>query len=1197
MFDNLSTVRRFGWIACATAVLSLLVLPSLMAQTTISTGSIQGTVTDPSGAVLSGAKISITNKATNQVITTSSNSAGTYASGALIPGQYLLRVEAKGFKATELPVTVEVGVTINGNVKLQVGQSTEVIEVQGSAVNVNTEQAVVQGVLTTDQIENLPVNGRNFLDLAQLEPGVQIQEGSTFDPTKNGFSSISFGGRYGRTARVEVDGVDVSDETVGTTTQNIPASAIQEFQLSSSSLDLSTELTSSGSVNVVTRSGSNTLHGEALGYYRNSKVGNAALPGGSAVGWEREQFGGNLGGYIIKDKLFFFVDGERNRQDLPNPVLLNGPFASLSGPIGEPFREIETSDRLDYKISQNARAFYRFSYDQLSDIRPFGAGPSLQPFLNRNNTPSHAVGVDFNTGSFTHAVRFEYLKFRNQIVDGSKEVPRALNPIPDVTINIGNAINQCASGSLICTGPNLLAPQQTYQTDHQIKYDGSRVISSHVLRYGVGFNRIRGGGFASFFGLAPSLNTFGTTPISGSANDVRNYPADTVILSNDQGFFTEVPAFGFKAGGQHDNRLQFYFGDAWKIRPNFTLSYGLRWVRDEGRTDSDLPPIPAVNQWGAGLGNRVDLPNHNFGPQLGFVWDPASNGKTAIRGGAGIFYENAIFNNVLFDRPGRLPTGLFLNTPLACLFGSATAIPWPGNPGPVGTPVASGVASVTAAQSGSSLAQVTVNPGFCGGAIGTVAPEAVILQQAYQAATATAGAQVNAAFIGAPGAFAGPFVNGLTLFAPGYKTPRSVQMNIGVQRELRPNLVFTADYIRNVSTRTLLGIDANHDGDVAYFSAANAATDRDSVQTAAGCSPGPGQAACVVANMGGAANALAAYSGAGIGSAANVTGGAACPFCAFPGKNPNLGENVMNFPVGRSVYNGLDVSLKQRAQRLGIPGVKTGNFQFSYSFSRFVSQVFDQDFVFQATDYRNANRFTGPNALDRTHQFSFGGTFDLPAYFRLGLIGHFFSPLPQNVVFAQVNGAAEVLVTDLTGDGTTGDPVPGTNYGSFMRDFSVGGLNNVISKYNANLAGQPTPAGNTLIKSGVFTLADLQAIGGVQQALAPIQPGAVGLSWLKTFDLNLGWAYRIKERVTVEPTVGIFNLFNFANFDLAGSLQGSNLQFLSSNPTQPGGTIGGTIAAPFDPNGHARTNRASLQSGTNALGAPRSLEWGMKITF
>ncbi len=97
----------------------------------------------------------------------------------------------------------------------------------------NTEQATVQGVLTSEQIENLPINGRNFLDLAQLEPGVQIQDGGTFDPTKNGFSSVSFGGRFGRTARIEVDGIDISDETVGTTTQNIPIGAIQEFALSS----------------------------------------------------------------------------------------------------------------------------------------------------------------------------------------------------------------------------------------------------------------------------------------------------------------------------------------------------------------------------------------------------------------------------------------------------------------------------------------------------------------------------------------------------------------------------------------------------------------------------------------------------------------------------------------------------------------------------------------------------------------------------------------------------------------------------------------------------------------------------------------------------------------------------------------------------------------------------------------------------
>ena len=119
-----------------------------------------------------------------------------------------------------MPLTVQVNTTASANAKLTLGQSAEVVEVQGSEVSVNTEQATVQGVLTSQQIENLPINGRNFLDLAQLEPGVQIQDGGTFDPTKNGFSSVSFGGRFGRTARIEVDGIDISDETVGTTTQN-----------------------------------------------------------------------------------------------------------------------------------------------------------------------------------------------------------------------------------------------------------------------------------------------------------------------------------------------------------------------------------------------------------------------------------------------------------------------------------------------------------------------------------------------------------------------------------------------------------------------------------------------------------------------------------------------------------------------------------------------------------------------------------------------------------------------------------------------------------------------------------------------------------------------------------------------------------------------------------------------------------------
>src|SRR5713226_8554832 len=305
---NLSSPRRSSRF-CLLALIALFLVSAslLLAQTTLSTGSISGTVTDPTGAVVDGARIVITNTGTGQALNLTSNSAGAFSSGPLDPGSYKVQVSAKGFSSVSQNVTVQVGNAATINPKLQLGQESQVIEVQASTVQVNTEQATVQGVLTSDQVENLPVNGRNFLDLAQLEPGVQIQDGQNFDPTKAGYSSISFGGRFGRTARVNVDGVDVSDETVGTTTADIPASAIDEFQLSQSSLDLSEDLTSSGAINVTTKSGTNAVHGEAFGLFRDASVGGASSPGGANLPTQRSQFGGSVGGPVIKDKAFFFL--------------------------------------------------------------------------------------------------------------------------------------------------------------------------------------------------------------------------------------------------------------------------------------------------------------------------------------------------------------------------------------------------------------------------------------------------------------------------------------------------------------------------------------------------------------------------------------------------------------------------------------------------------------------------------------------------------------------------------------------------------------------------------------------------------------------------------------------------------------------------------------------------------------------------
>src|SRR5215472_19245032 len=321
-----SLARRFS--AAGLVIGFLLCSTLLLAQTTVGTGSIVGTVTDQSGAVVGGAKVAIINVATAQAIELTSNNSGYFSSGALSPGNYKVTVSSKGFSTLATNTSVQVGNTSTVNARLALGQESQTIEMQATQVQVNTEQAEVQGVLNSAQIENLPVNGRNFLDLAQLEPGVQIQDGQNFDPTKAGYSSISFGGRFGRTARVNVDGVDSSDETVGTVTSDIPSSAIDEFQLSQSSLDLSQDLTSSGAVNVTTKSGTNTYHGEAFEFIRDHSFA-ANVTGGHDYPFQRNQFGGKFGGPLIKNKLFFFLDGERTKQDAFAAVDLTGsPFAS-----------------------------------------------------------------------------------------------------------------------------------------------------------------------------------------------------------------------------------------------------------------------------------------------------------------------------------------------------------------------------------------------------------------------------------------------------------------------------------------------------------------------------------------------------------------------------------------------------------------------------------------------------------------------------------------------------------------------------------------------------------------------------------------------------------------------------------------------------------------------------------------------------
>jgi hypothetical protein len=1194
----------FAFILCIGFV-TFTMLPA-GAQTTISTGSIQGTVTDPNGAVVPGATVTITNKATGQSSKLTSSSTGIYSSGALVPGEYEVRVEAKGFQTQVLTIPVQVGNVASGNAKMTVGQSTEVVEVTGSAVTVNTEQATVQGVLTTQQIENLPINGRNFLDLAQLEPGVQIQDGGNFDPTKNGFSSISFGGRFGRTARIEVDGVDISDETVGTTTQNLPASSIQEFQISQSSLDMSTELTSSGAVNVVTKSGSNKWHGQAFYLFRDhtlgAKIANVDVP------FQRNNFGGELGGPILPNKLFFFVDAERLKQDLIETVASGGPFAGIPGGFNSPFRDTNGIAKLDWKISDNYKFFYRFSYEQNHSTKGFIPN-SFQPFTNANNTPVHAAGLDFNTGTFTHAVRFGYTKFRNGIVDATKA--GVFNPAPDLSITIGPSLTCLAGGvDSFCSGSNLLAPQKTFQQNVQGKYDGSKTVHNHILRYGVGFNRIQGGGFAKFFSLAPTVNALVSSfnpanqPFAGGAANPLNYPAQLVFMGNGQGFASEKPAFGLPGGGLGpDNRFQAYVGDSWKILSNLTLSFGMRYVHDTGRTDSDLGPIPCsqldpalaaslvaggtpcngniLDLFGLGLGNRVRTPGHNFGPTAGFVWDPTGSGKTVIRAGAGLYYENSIFNNNLFNRPGRLAQGLFLAEQAPCAGGA----PNPGFVMPGGAPIPVNLATV------------------CGQPMGSVHAQLAQLQAAYQAATLAVGPAKNAAFIGNTLA-AGANITGINMFAPNYQTPRAVQMNIGFERQLGKGVVWSADYLRNVGTHTLLAIDVNHVGDVRFFNksvATNAIATTNGSFAPCGATASAADTNCAIAHGATIQN----YAANGLDSGASMCSGFACPTAAFAGQNPNLGVNQMLFPAGRSTYNALQTSLRANVHN-PFAGVKSMNWVVSYALSRSQGSAQDADFVNSAVDNNRPNSFLGPNGLDRTHQFSFGGTFDVPGNFRFGAVGHVYSPLPANMLLPG-GGTGGIFISDATGDGSGdgsavypgGDLLPGTKLGAFGRKVKLHDLTSFLTNYNNTVAGSATPAGQTLINNGLMTLAQLQSLGGVLPQVALPPAGQVGLGWLKTFDLKFSYPRKFGERFGLEPSVSVFNAFNNANFDLPNNpINGVlNLANAACDPTAPpasnncNGSINSATSVQHN------NNRVTPGSGVFDLGAPRVIEFGLKFSF
>jgi hypothetical protein len=1168
-------------------------------------GSIQGTITDASGAVLPNVAVVVTSPDTGQSRTVSTDSAGFYSVGPLNPGDYTVGITAAGFKSLSVKTVVKTGTVTSGTFHLTVGSSDTTVEVVAGALQVNTDQAGVADTVTREQIETLPLNGRNFLDAQGLQPGVILQSGLTFDPTKAGYSAISLDGVAGRTTRILLDGQDITDETVGTTIMNVPTGAIDESQLNRSTQDVSGEVTSTGQVLASTRSGTNTFHGQLFYNFQDYRAGFAAVTGGYNAPFQRNQFGGEVGGPIIKDKLFFFVDSERVKQDAQASATTSPTFAAVQAKyptIPEPFRDTFSIGRLDYNAPHGYHLFFRAAYDDNSSFSNFSNLYSL--YQSRNNVPAFVGGADFLTGKFTHSIRGGYEKFHNLLGDGTAGLTSIYNP----TSLIGVPVTLIDGADGFYAGPNFLAPQGTYQSDKQIRYDGTWTRGSHSLKFGGAFNRILGGGFAEFYG--PSLYTdFSSANVLGTATSdpINDYAAEYYILGNGNGLFTEKPGFGLSGGGTFDRRGSFYGADSWKATSYLTVVAGLRWSVDTDRANQDLPtPLcsslapglqfsgctgstPLFNQFQAGLGVKTKQPYANFGPQVGFVFAPG-NHKLSVRGGAGIFYESDIFNNTSNARSAVVnANGNFFNYTGLC--------------GPFGTTLVLPNGTAITSYKGNSIANI------CNESIAQAAPQISALKSQFQAASNTGGP--NPGYIGTGGG-----LQSTGIYGGPYQTPYSMQFNGGVQEEIRKGTLISVDYVHNATRKVPQMIDVNHVGaartlNVAAAKSAIAATlascGASSVAAAVapgGChgGSGPNNNATIVD-----------FASNGLDSGVQYDGGYPQSFygtpqiAAFPGINPNVGKGLFILPGGRSQYDAFQVVFKQQGIHPA-PGIDSSNLQISYNLSRVVNAVLpgstdsagaaDQFFNSYAWDNDHPNKYMGRSNLDHTNELSFGGDIVIKGGLQMGLIGHFFSAPPQSLQLDDTQGLpGEIFRTDITGDGTDGDLLPGTVPGEYMHQIKGAGLNQLIKSYNSTYAGQLTPAGQALVAAGVLTQAQLTSLNAVQQPIATAPTVPLPNSAQRAFDLNLSYPIKLaklREGLSLVPGIAFYNIFNMSNF---GALGGVLANVADAAPN--GGTVGTVNNYLNGPNNIAVEDgiREQRGSGTYDQFAPRTTEFNLKLNF
>ncbi len=753
------------------------------------TGDISGTVFDESGAVVPKASVTISNTATGLTRVFETGANGAFSATALPAGVYEVKAEVSGFRTLLRQATVETGAVTTVDMHLQLGATKDVVTVEAVAPLVDYERHTVDGVVTQQQIQSLPLNGRSFLQLAFLQPGVTVSANS--QGQYNRAFDVSVLGGDSNTTRITVDGATIRDSVTGGTQQNFSQEVVQEFQVSAINFDLSTGIGSSGAVNVVTRTGSNDFHGSAFFFYRDHNMSAYPSlqrdPSNPDPFFARRQPGFWFGGPMKKDRLFFFVSYEHDNQDgvystLPNDTLLQS-FATLTN---SPFHQNLIGTRLDYHLNDKNTFFVRYSHDGNDSFAPQGSGLPSTWVSNTNYADS---GVASLITTFSPALVNEF-RYSMTFWDNKNTVPSAA---------------QCP-GCLGLGGAYVSVDGTDFAFGNQTNTPQSRVLRRHIfadnMTWQKGANRMKFGGEWEYqYGqgtytidepaaitlfspqevaqLAPQLVPLLPTSYT-TIQDVMRLPLKS--FSFGFGDVDQPPPFQ-QNRANHDNTFHFYWENTWKYRPRLTINYGLAYTYESNALNHDLPkPQWLAPFYGAGgLGPENHAPFH-FSPMLGFAYAATKDGKTVIRGGAAIYYDTVDIELRLIERNYIGPLGAGYVT----LPGSLIPNPIPGIPGvPTGTPL-----------------DFTTPTPFTGGLLNAILP--AVIQGAEQLVPVDPTNKSLAVTT------IDLFKTGTELFTKAFQPPSAQHASIGIQRQFTSDFAITADLVmRHTIHLTNRDIDMN----------------------------------------------------------------------------------------------------------------------------------------------------------------------------------------------------------------------------------------------------------------------------------------------------------------------------------------------------------------------------------------------------